>query len=127
MLSTCLGLQVSKVSAAAPPSCMCTVGPELIFLGSCGGDSLLLRALPEQQAKAEVRPLPGSAVHRDDNSAAGSQCLHLSPARSVWCKDLHSSVPAHCLLELARSSMTAESRALDSVCLILLDLSMPYI
>lgn len=47
-------LQVSKVSAAAPPSCMCAVGPEVIFLGSCAGDSLLLHALPEQQAKSEV-------------------------------------------------------------------------
>ena len=54
MLSSSVALQVSKVSAAAPPSCMCAVGPELIFLGSCAGDSLLLRALPEQQAKAEV-------------------------------------------------------------------------
>ena len=50
-------LQVLKVSAAAPPSCMCTVGAELIFLGSCAGDSLLLRALPEQQAKSAVQPL----------------------------------------------------------------------
>ena len=55
-------LQVSKVSAAAPPSCMCAVGPELIFLGSCAGDSLLLRALPEQQAKAEVLRLPSPAA-----------------------------------------------------------------
>ena len=52
-----MALQVSKVSAAAPPSCMCTVGAELIFLGSCAGDSLLLRALPEQQAKSEVQLL----------------------------------------------------------------------
>ena len=61
LISSSVALQVSKVSAAAPPSCMCAVGPELIFLGSCAGDSLLLRALPEQQAKAEVWLLSSSA------------------------------------------------------------------
>ena len=54
LVTSGMALQVSKVSAAAPPSCMCAVGAELIFLGSCAGDSLLLRALPEQQAKSEV-------------------------------------------------------------------------
>ena len=33
---------------APPPSGMCTLGPDLVFLGSWGGDSLLVQASPEQ-------------------------------------------------------------------------------
>ncbi|CAL8463354.1 g2888 [Coccomyxa elongata] len=42
-------LKVSKAQGAPPPSCMCKVGPELLFLGSWVANSLLIRAVPEGQ------------------------------------------------------------------------------
>ena len=41
-------MQVESVGNAPPPSGMCTLGRDLVFLASWGGDSLLVQASPEQ-------------------------------------------------------------------------------
>ena len=43
-------LQVSRANAAPPASAMCMVGQDILFLGSWVGDSLLVQAIPEDQA-----------------------------------------------------------------------------
>ena len=41
-------MQVESVGNAPPPSGMCPLGRDLVFLASWGGDSLLVQASPEQ-------------------------------------------------------------------------------
>ena len=40
-------VQVSSAGFASPPSSMCRLDEELLFMGSWAGDSLLVRSVPE--------------------------------------------------------------------------------
>ena len=42
-------MQVTTANAAPPPSATCMIAPDLLFLGSWVGDSLLIHAAPEDQ------------------------------------------------------------------------------
>ena len=48
-------MQVSRSGGAPPASCACALAPDLLFLGSWAGDSLLVRAM-RRATPALVRP-----------------------------------------------------------------------
>ena len=58
-------VQVENVGNAPPPSQMCTLGQDLLFLGSWGGDSLLVQASPDQP---QVRSLHVRRLYCCDGS-----------------------------------------------------------
>ena len=81
-------MQVESVGNAPPPSGMCTLGRDLVFLASWSGDSLLVQASPEQPPPQV--PFFNSVIsHRISNSVT-NEFSHIF--WSVW-TDLQNPTP----------------------------------